>query len=974
MLAIEWADIVAILDLCRPYFIGLAVITVIAVLVMILCRKSRRAVKFMIRSQAVMALVLAVIMVVNLICFGPMSSMINLATGSGTLTAQTMDEATTLVEEIANEGVVLLENDGLLPLQSGQNLNIFGWGSIDPNFGGSGSGAMNDLYPIIELYEGLENAGFQLNTDLYNFYTEYCAERPAIRSERTLPEPPVDRYSEELMSNAVDFSDTAMIVITRMGGERDDYPMDMSNYENVNLTDNEIVTFTDNSEKYHDFEEGDHYLQLSTTEEQMVELVCSRFDNVILLYNGATTFELGFVKDHPQIRSVVWCSSPGQSGFNSFGRVLNGDVNPSGRTPDTFVADLTDTPTWNNFGEFIYQNMQEFHTSGKTIGSDNKDFVPTFVNYVENIYVGYRFYETAAAEGLIDYDETVLYPFGYGLSYTDFQQTMGPMSVNDRVVSFHVEITNTGTVAGKDVVQVYYEPPYTNGGIEKSTANLVAFDKTTLLAPGESETVDISFNLEDMASYDVDGHGCYVLEQGDYVISINRDSHNVIDTQTYIQNADIIYGESNPRSTDTVAATNLFAFAAGGVNYLSRTDGFANYADAVAAPTSLNMSDENKQVFVNNSNWAPQDYNDPDDVMPTQGAGNGLQLIDLRGAEYDDPRWESLLDQMTVDEMNNLIAVAGFQTGAVESVGKVATTDCDGPSAINNNFTGVGSVGFPSAIMIASTWNIDLAEAFGRSIGTMADEMNVSGWYAPAMNIHRSAFGGRAFEYYSEDGLLSGKMAAKAVSGSMEKGVYTYLKHFVLNEQETNRYNMLCTWVNEQAMREIYFRPFELAVKEGGSTAVMSSYNYIGGEWTATSDELLNGLLREEWGFQGMVLTDYYSSYAGWKRGYMDGDRCIRNGNDALLATYDVGDNYIDDTDSATSILAMRQACKNIMYTVVNSRAYEDENINIGLLPWQMIAIVVDVILCAAFVALELTVVRKGYHKRTKEGNDKKES
>lgn len=585
-------------------------------------------------------------------------------------------------------------------------------------------------------------------------------------------------------------------------------------------------------------------------------------------------------------------------------------------------------------------------------GSENS---PTFVNYTEGIYVGYRFYETAAVEGLIDYNQTVLYPFGYGLSYTSFTQEMSEITEANGTISFTVTVTNTGTVAGKDTVEVYYNPPYTSGGIEKAAVNLIAFDKTEVLEPGATETVTITFDTEDMASYDEFQEKAYVLEAGDYGISIRTDSHNVIEEQIFNIPETIVYNEANPRSTDETVATNQFDFSdQGEVTYLSRADGFANYAAATAVPVSLLASDETLSLFMNNSNYNPEDYNDSTDEMPTLGATNGLQLSELRGADYDDSRWETLLDQLTISEMDTMIALGGYQTNAAASVGKLSTIDCDGPASINNNFTGKGSVGFPSAVVIANTWNVDLALAFGESIGKMADEMDVSGWYAPAMNTHRSAFAGRNFEYYSEDGVLAGTMAANAVIGAEKYGVYAYIKHFALNDQETNRTNMLLTWSNEQAIREIYLKPFEMAVKEGGAKAVMSAFNYIGTEPAGASDALLNTVLRDEWGFEGFVLTDYFGVY-----GYQDADRMIRNGNDCMLVAYDTETNHLTDTTSATSIQAMRNSVKNIMFTVVNSRTYEPENMKEGLMGWQIAAIVVDIVFAALIIFLEVRTVKK---------------
>ena len=487
--------------------------------------------------------------------------------------------------------------------------------------------------------------------------------------------------------------------------------------------------------------------------------------------------------------------------------------------------------------------------------------------------------------------------------------------------------------------------------------NLAAFDKTDLLEPGEFQTLTLSFDIEDMASYDYQNAQAYVLEAGDYVISLRSDSHNVIDSRTYNVAETVTYSGDNSRSDDLTAATNQFDFAEGEIEYLSRADGFANYEEATAAPTVYSMPEEDKAQFTNNSNWTPEE--DPEAEMPATGEDNGLTLADMRGLAYDDEQWETLLDQLTVDEMNELIALGGYQTAAADSVGKVQTTDCDGPASINNNFTGVGSIGFPSGVMIANTFNEDIACAFGQSIGQMADEMNVSGWYAPAINIHRSAFAGRNFEYYSEDALLTGKISAQAVLGAAESGVYAYVKHFALNDQETNRWEMLTTWSNEQAIREIYLKPFEIAVKEGGAQAIMSSYNYIGSQWAGACSLLLETVLRDEWGFEGFVLTDYFANF-----GYMDAARSIYNGGSSSLASYDTGSNYVADTDSATTVQHMREACHRIFYTVVNSRAYEPENIDTGLLMYQIVLIAADVVIAALLILYEAVRVRRVYKQR----------
>ena len=441
------------------------------------------------------------------------------------------------------------------------------------------------------------------------------------------------------------------------------------------------------------------------------------------------------------------------------------------------------------------------------------------------------------------------------------------------------------------------------------------------------------------------------------IISINEDSHTVLDSKTYNVASTIVYDESNPRSTDAEAATTKFDFADDKLVTLSRAGHFANYAEAVAAPSDYTMSEESMNTLYNDHNWNPEDFNDPNDEMPVTGANNGLKLADLRGADYDDERWDTLLDQMTVTEMDDLIALGGYQTKAEASVDKYATIDCDGPAAINNNFTGVSSIGFPSEIIIASTFNTDLARRYGESIGRMASEMNVTGWYAPAMNGHRSAFDGRNFEYYSEDSVLAGYIGASSIAGAQSYGVYAYMKHFALNDQQINQNEMLCTWADEQAIREIYLRPFEISAKVGGCKAVMSSWNYIGNQWAGACNALLNGVLRGEWGFRGMVITDGFHF-----TDYMDSDIAIRNGCDLMLKNYDVATNHLTDTTSATSVKAMRQACKNIMYTVVNSRVYDPAN-TVSTPIWRTAMIVVDVLLAVLLVVLEVLTF-KSYKKK----------
>lgn len=680
MLAINIEDVISVLNTCKPYLIGLAVVLVLAIVAMVACRKMARSKKFLIRGEAALAMVLAIAVTVNLICFGPMSSLISLAMGDGSVTDETAASANELCQTIAEEGIVMVKNEGALPL-SNTKLNVFGWSSTNPVYGGTGSGGLSDSYPTVSLLEGLSNAGIEYNTTITDFYTEYRDTRPTVGmwgQDWTIPEPTMEEYDAAgIFENAKEYSDSALIVISRSGGEGADLPTSYDGEDTFEEGGTWGASGVRISSQDDDRDASKHYLELSNREIAMVERVTSEFDNVIVVINAANPMELGWLDQYDSIKGALVMAGPGQTGFNALGEILTGEVNPSAKMVDTYVYDLTQTPTWNNFGSMFYDNMDEFAVDGA---------VPFFVNYVEGIYVVYKFYETAAAEGLID---------------------------------------------------------------------------------------------------------------------------------------------------------------------------------------------------------------------------------------------------------------------------------CDGPASINNNFTGKGSIGFPAAVMIAATWNVDLANDFGERIGKMADEMademGVSGWYAPAMNTHRSAFAGRNFEYYSEDGVLGGNMAANAILGAQEHGVYAYMKHFALNDQETNRCGMLCTWANEQSIREIYLKPFEIAVKDGGCQAVMSSFNYIGTTWAGACDELLNNVLRDEWGFQGFVLTDYFGVY-----GYMDSDQAIRGGTDCMLVAYDTETNHVTDTTSATSVLAMRQACKNILYTTVNSRAYDPANLSGGgLQGWQIAAIAIDVVVGVILVAGAVMIIKK---------------
>lgn len=951
MLQINMADVMNVIGSLTPYLIAIGVLFALALIITFAVNKKtvkEVATRKIVHSESWLVALVGIVVAVSMMLTGPLSTLLNNATITKyTLSDATVSKANELAKDVQSEAVTLLKNDDSnLPL-SGKKVNVFGWGSTNPVYGGTGSGSMSKQYKTVSLLDGMKQAGLKTNTELSKLYTDYRKDRPEVgmfAQDWTLPEVPAKQYSDKLVSDAKDFSDEAVVVLTRVGGEGADLPTDMKA---------KGITYKNNSKDYDDFQKGESFLQLSKTERDMIDLVTSNFKKVTLVYNGANTFQFDFLNDYPQIQSVVWCPPAGQTGFSALGEVLAGETNPSGKTSDTFLKNLTKSVSYNNFGKFEYTNMADKAAKYKGFTGDDVTAIPGFVNYSEGIYVGYKFYETASDEGLINYDDTVAFPFGYGLSYTSFDQKLDSVKYKGGKVTVTATVTNTGDKAGKDVVEVYYNPPYTDGGIEKASKNLAGFEKTKELQPGESQKVTVKFDDDDMASYDYKGAKAYVLEKGDYDISIQSDSHHVIDHKAITVKDTVTYdSDSNTHNGDKTVATNQFDDVAGDVTYLSRADHFANYKEATAAPTNFKMSDKAKETFYNNSNYDPKKFDKDSDKMPTTGAKNGLKLSDMYGKDYDDADWDKLLDQLTFDDMDNLIANGGYGTPAVKSVGKIQLTDADGPASLNNNFTGVGSIGFPASTAFACTWNRDLAKQFGEMIGDMAHDMHVAGWYAPAMNIHRSAFSGRTFEYFSEDSLLSGAMASNEIASAKSKGVYSFMKHFALNDQETNRTNMVCTWANEQSIRETYLKPFEMSVKEGGAQAVMSSFNYIGYTYAGASSNLLQTVLRGEWGFKGFVLTDYFGGY-----GYQNADQEVRAGNDSMLATTKIT-NHITDK-SATSVKAMRQAAHNILYTAANSWQYANGEPKVATPIWKTAMYVAWGVTAVLVIGLEIVAIKR---------------
>lgn len=946
----------------------------------------KKGTRHVVRTGAGLSGLLIITLIANLVSFGPLYNNLSIILNStARVTEESMAVSREVIEDIGDEGMVLLKNDGLLPLNDTENLNVFGWDSISPIFGGTGSGS-SDNSTAVGILQSLKDAGFQTNQALSDMYRNYRETRntPGMGNvtftEWTLPEPTIEYYTEELMEEAENFSDVAVLVIGRSGGEGQDVPMDMNAviHGTYDIRDqvangNENygyygASYYNNSEAYDDFDPGESYLELSNTEEAMIEKVCSEFDKVVVVINANNTMELGWVEDYDSIGAVILAPGTGAYGMSALGRILSGEVNPSGKTVDTYIYDLAQSPVYNNIGNFSYNNVEDLKAAFTEADEAYQGNI-AFLDYAENIYLGYKFYETAAEEGLIQYEDMVQYPFGYGLSYTTFTQEMSDFTDHGDRISFSAKVTNTGDVAGKDVVEVYVTPPYYNGGIEKASVNLIAYEKTELLEPGASQTLAFEIPKEEMASYDSSGikteHGGYILEAGEYVISLRSDSHTVLAESVFTVAEDQDYSVDG-RESDLVTAVNQFEeYSAGNVEYLSRADHFANYESALAGPKEAEyvMDEETREHIAAKSvaYYDPALYDDPEAEMPVTGADHGLVLEDLMGRDYEDPMWEELLDQLEVEEMAELVNLGGFQTISVDSVGKRATMDSDGPTGVNNWVTGVYGTAFPTALLLSQTWNTKLAEREGSAIGAEYADCEIYGWYGPAMNTHRNPFCGRNFEYYSEDGVQAAGIASAVVNGAADHGVYPYIKHFALNDQETNRCSFLLTYSSEQAIREIYLKPFERCVKsfdfEGRPLAVMSSFNFIGDIYSGANPYLLNNVLRGEWGYQGMVLTDWDGSY-----GYQVTENSIRNGNDIMLGFNSYESNVIKGIDSASCVQALRQASKNIMYTVVNSGAYTIPHEEELVTPMTALFIGIDaaaVILSAAVMGLVVIRWRK---------------
>ena len=992
------------------------------------------------------------------------------------LNAEGMTQEQTAIDgqEVARraeaEGIVLLKNqNNALPLTAGGaalsdsntlTVNAMGWSFYYPSLGGSGSGAVgsNDL---VSPTQALEAANILVNQGLADYYMDWSQAhytdwqitkangyytdddtntepaRPTVGKTYDaawdVPElngTEIAQACEE--SGAVD-NNVQILWIGRGGGEYHDLPT--------------VMTKEGGSVNKYGVNPDKHYLELTDEEETVLakaKELRGEDGKIIVIINANNVMELGELQDDPMVDAILYVGGPGKAGFYAIGDVLSGAVCPSGRLADTYPADLLASPVMENFGSDVYYDADgvfdnQYDTQIAYTGTDGsaKQRPIMFVGYEEGIYMGYRFYETAAADGYFAADETqadpyynrtngVVYPFGYGLSYTSFSQAITAADYKDGRFTFTVEVTNTGDVAGKDVVELYVETPYYAGGIEKAKVVLCGFDKTETLDPGASETVTITVDQEDIASYDDQVNKCYVLDAGDYTFYLGTVDGTVYGSHSWayatpadskaLTGADnavtfaqadavsdtIIYNDENdgPRDSDRYAhnsegtgyttATNAFERELTGNNLkvangdatMNRADGFEASWPTAPTPEDCQMPQELEDIL-NDNNYSTVEAiatHDTVDEMPATSQDNGLMLIDLRGKDFDDPLWTEYVEQWSPSEMALLLGKAGFQTEAFTKYGKPTTLDNDGPQAFRHQALGEENekidtyymTAFPCEALLACTWNVDLLEEIGRAVGSEGAVNGMTGWYAPGLNTHRSPFGGRNFEYFSEDPFLAGKLCAREVSGAADYGVFCYIKHFAMNDQEAfarswccgmhmdeslDRYKnpewILMTWATEQTMREIYLKAFEIAIKEAttdlvyldengqqqtvenfrAATGVMTAFSCVGNTWSGGNNALLQTVLRDEWGFDGTALTDYAL------HDFMYPDQMIRNGGTACLQSN--RKNFVDQKNpSATTVTYLQKATHEMCYMVANSNAMNGvapgTEIHYSLAPWEM--------------------------------------
>lgn len=897
----------------------------------------------------IMAAILAALVAGNVVCYLNAGVITQALCGSGARAEGeevkiASDKGDALTRETGEESIVLLKNDGELPLSgSVTKVNLFGFGSTENGFllKGIGSGASKILESRkVNLLGALKEAGISYNEELISAYDKLGWRNVAEEGTYELRNPTEEFYTAALLDQAKNFSDIAIVTLSRISGEN--MGNEVPTWQNLRT---EKGTSTDSTRTY---------LEITQYEEQMLDVVCSNFGTVIVLLNTSNAMHCGFLEDE-RIDAALFVGLPGQSAAAAIPKVLTGSVTPSGKLTDTYAYEPESQPS--------YYNYQRKETS---------------VQYVEDIYFGYKWYETADAEGYFDsvknsygegYDGVVQYPFGFGLSYTNFSWTVKETDFPtdpeaDDVYSVTVSVKNEGKASGKDVVELYSTAPYTKGGVEKEHVRLVAFAKTDLLGPGLSQDVTLTFTAYDIASYDAydknfNGAATYELDAGAYIFSLRTDAHTPKSDSTVftctigecIFDIDPVTGsEVYNRFTDedAYAGMPIDGSTIGAVTYLTRAD-FAGTVPTQSAPVP---PDPAKMIDA-----AAEYFNDSFDVdaMPVTGKDSGLRLVtkedgttaslsNLKGdgttlkandalfealSDYDSEVWTAFIDQLTADELVSLVQSSGFGVRAIESVGKPTTFDTDGPAGFNSSvlsFNGLdgstaerGWTAFPGETLLGCSWDTGLLGKMGEFIAEQGTATSVSGWYAPGVNLHRSPYNGRNYEYYSEDGFLSGKLAASLVKSATEGGVYCYVKHFACDELGQNPRGVN-TWLTEQNLRENYLKPFEIAVKEGKTRAIMTAYNRIGATWCGSNFALLQGVLRDEWGFQGTAITDYCRvDTTDLNVGQMNLRQGIRAGSDLWLNPNGVVINNAIDKNDPSDIACAKRAAKNALYTYVLS-------------------------------------------------------
>lgn len=887
-------------------------------------------------------------------------------------------EGEALAKEIMAEGAVLVKNNGVLPLENdNKNVNVFGWGSSPRGWviGGSGSGRLvsnerGDYYADTTFVDALNEYGASTYTALTDYYSQFCNERPGLSGNGTLQysaqdfykivEPDIDSYPSSLKSGAENFSDTAFVVISRCAGEAKDPPRVQYKYNAA----------TDSSRTY---------LEISTEEEKLLNYVAGAYENVIVIINSTNTMELGFLDTIEGIDACLIVGGTGVNAASALPELIYGEVSPSGRLADTYAYEFETNVNYyhtGDVGEGKYTNGDDLLLVGVNQNAGSADrHGNSYIDYIENIYVGYKWYETADAEGVWNnvsngygtgYEGVVQYPFGYGLGYEDkndiewnvtsVSPAAGSELKADDEITITMLVTNNSDRAIKDVVELYYAPPYDekDAPIEKASVNLGAFAKTVSIEPGLSQTLTLTVPVSDMKSYDAynvnnNGHYGYELEAGDYVISLRTDAHTVKNTTGVVSGGSITYKisedillDANGNKVDEATNTNKFtgdrAFDGVSIDAEDEVDGGLPFVSRASFPTSAPakeadraISDEARalnrytqematawdnastDIFGNPVNTEPHIEKSGNLKITTNTGNEATELGLALGGNYDDERWDDLLAQVSMSEMTEFVkySTATHVTPAINSIGLYEIHNLDGPAQIGGYWaTNYLTTGFPNETVMAQTWNVELVKRFGSALGKEAVAKGVRGWFGPGVNMHRSPFAGRNYEYYSEDALLTGKLGAAAVTGAKNAGMYCYLKHLVLYEAESNR-EALYTWLSEQSLREIYLKPFEIIIKEAGSVGIMTAYNRLGAVWAGGSEALMTGVLRNEWGYKGAIITDYSDNGE-----YMNIDQAVRAGGNRFMST---NGNWLYSTSSARLQSRIKEGFKDYLYTYLNA-------------------------------------------------------